>query len=58
MEDLPKELRDQMHFVFASEIRQVLETAIVGFPQIGAGENGHERVRRRRAEKAAASAQA
>ncbi len=58
MEDLPKELRDQMHFVFASEIRQVLETAIEGFPQIGAHENGHERVRRRRAEKAAASAQA
>ena len=58
MEDLPKELRDQMHFVFASEIRQVLETAIEGFPQVGASENGHERARRRRAEKAAASAQA
>ena len=58
MEDLPKELRDQMHFVFASEIRQVLETAIEGFPQVGSQENGHERVRRRRAEKAAASAQA
>jgi ATP-dependent Lon protease len=58
MEDLPKELRDQMHFVFASEIRQVLETAIEGFPQITAGDNGLERVRRRRGEKAAASVQA
>jgi ATP-dependent Lon protease len=59
MEDLPKELRDQMHFVFASEVRQVLETAIEGFPHIAAGENGHLRARRRRGEQtAAASAQA
>jgi ATP-dependent Lon protease len=27
-EDLPKELRDEMHFVFASDIRQVLDTAL------------------------------
>ena len=27
-EDLPKELRDEMHFVFASNIRQVLDTAL------------------------------
>jgi ATP-dependent Lon protease len=27
-EDLPKELRDEMHFVFASDIRQVLDAAI------------------------------
>ena len=58
LEDLPKELRDQMHFVFATDIRQVLETAIEGFPQLGASENGHEhdRTRRRRGEKAAAQA--
>ncbi|HEV2579799.1 MAG TPA: endopeptidase La [Ktedonobacteraceae bacterium] len=55
MEDLPKELRDQMHFVFASEVRQVLETAIEGFPQIAASENGHQRPRRRRGEQAAAA---
>ncbi|HEX6553382.1 MAG TPA: endopeptidase La, partial [Ktedonobacteraceae bacterium] len=28
MEDLPKELRDQMHFVFATDIRQVLDAAL------------------------------
>ena len=27
-EDLPKELRDEMHFVFASDIRQVLDAAL------------------------------
>src|SRR5216684_1162244 len=31
MEDLPKELRDQMKFVFVTDIPQVLETAIEGF---------------------------
>jgi ATP-dependent Lon protease len=55
MEDLPKELRDQMHFVFASEIRQVLEAAIEDFPREVASENGHQRVRRRRGEQAAAA---
>ncbi len=55
LEDLPKELREEMHFVFATDIRQVLETAIEGFPQVGASENGHERPRKRRSEKAAAA---
>jgi ATP-dependent Lon protease len=27
-EDLPKELREEMHFVFASDIRQVLDAAL------------------------------
>ncbi|HVB75336.1 MAG TPA: endopeptidase La [Ktedonobacteraceae bacterium] len=62
MEDLPKELRDQMKFVFATDIPQVLETAIEGFgaksraSRATPGENGHERPRRRRGEKAAAKA--
>jgi ATP-dependent Lon protease len=62
MEDLPKELRDQMKFVFVTDIPQVLETAIEGFslkaptsePRIV--ENGHQRPRRRKGEKAAAKA--
>ena len=62
MEDLPKELRDQMKFVFVTDIPQVLETAIEGFslkaptsePRIV--ENGHQRTRRRKGEKAAAKA--
>ncbi len=62
MEDLPKELREQMHFVFVTEIRQVLDAALE--PAQGArasrskeGENGHERApRRRKGEKAAARA--
>src|SRR5579884_951638 len=67
MEDLPKELRDQMHFVFASEIRDVLETAIEGFDKLtthgkeaGNGHDRHreqERPKRRKVEKAAAKAQ-
>jgi ATP-dependent Lon protease len=65
LEDLPKELRDQMKFVFVTDIRQVLETAIEGFGEMEtrgkeAG-NGHdqdrERPRRRKVEKAAAKAQ-
>ena len=65
LEDLPKELRDQMKFVFVTDIRQVLETAIEGFDEMGmrgkeAG-NGHdqhrERPKRRKVEKAAAKAQ-
>src|SRR6266568_2578538 len=63
MEDLPKELRDQMTFVYASEIRDVLNTAIDGFglkakaTETRVVENGHQRApRRRKGEKAAAKA--
>ncbi|MGH2495617.1 MAG: endopeptidase La [Ktedonobacteraceae bacterium] len=62
MEDLPKELRDQMTFVFATDIPQVLETAIEGFslkdntPEPRIVENGHQRPHRRKVEKAAAKA--
>src|SRR5713226_865570 len=62
LEDLPKELRDQMKFVFVTDIPQVLETAIEGFslkataPVTLAAENGHQRPRRRKGEKAAAKA--
>jgi len=62
MEDLPKELRDQMKFVFVTDIPQVLETAIEGFslkataPEPRIVENGHQRPRRRKGEKAAAKA--
>ena len=60
MEDLPKELRDQMKFVFVTDIRQVLDTAIEGFgeqaPSVKEGTNGHERARRRKGERAAAKA--
>src|SRR5256714_3937149 len=60
MEDLPKELRDQMHFVFITDIREVLDTALEG----GSGKeaegqeaaNSHERPRRKKAEKVAAKA--
>jgi ATP-dependent Lon protease len=60
MEDLPKELREQMHFVFATDIREVLETALE--PATDRGEkakeavNGTDRSRRRKGEKAAAKA--
>ncbi len=54
MEDLPKELRDQMHFVFATDIRDVLEAAF----ESGQDEakpkdiaNGHARPKRRKVEK-------
>ena len=64
MEDLPKELRDQMQFVFVTDIRQVLDAALEPSSSSGrkvareieAG-NGHERPKRRRGEKAAAKAQ-
>ena len=62
MEDLPKELRDQMKFVFVTDIPQVLETAIEDFslkgttPEPRIVENGHQRPRRRKGEKAAAKA--
>ena len=51
-EDLPKELRDAMHFVFASDIRQVLDAALesstTGEEQTTS--NGHSR--KRKSEKA------
>ena len=63
MEDLPKELRDQMHFVFATDIRQVLDAALEPTMQQQEAKsketaNGHERSKRRKTEKAAAASQA
>jgi ATP-dependent Lon protease len=61
MEDLPKELRDQMKFVFVTDIREVLDEALE--PSGGKvasnleAENGHERPKRRRSDKVAAKAQ-
>jgi ATP-dependent Lon protease len=60
MEDLPKVLRDQMHFVFATDIRQVLDAALEpsstkGEKARGEEQNG-ERPRRRKSEKAVARA--
>jgi len=61
MEDLPKELRDQMKFVFVTDIREVLDAALEPtgrkVPSVIESENGHERPKRRRGEKAAAKAQ-
>jgi len=61
MEDLPKELRDQMKFVFATDIREVLDTALEPSDKKAASEiesgNGHERPKRRRGEKVVAKAQ-
>jgi ATP-dependent Lon protease len=62
MEDLPKELRDQMKFVFVTDIQEVLEAALeTSGRKVASGfeaENGHERPKRRRGEKVAAKAQA
>jgi ATP-dependent Lon protease len=60
MEDLPKELREQMHFVFVTDIREVLEAALEPTKQqqeakMKEAANGHERPKRRKAEKAAAA---
>lgn len=61
LEDLPKELRDQMKFVYATDIRQVLEAALepgVKEEEREKEEEDHrERTKRRRGEKAAAKAQ-
>jgi ATP-dependent Lon protease len=61
MEDLPKELRDQMKFVFVTDIRKVLDAALEPSGRTATSvmeaENGHERPKRRRGEKAAARAQ-
>jgi ATP-dependent Lon protease len=58
LEDIPAELREQMTFVFASEIRNVLETAIEGYAQIApgpeVGSNGlHGHARRKKGDKSA-----
>src|SRR5437660_2195461 len=46
MEDLPKELREQMHFIFVTDIREVLDAAIEPVEEKGAKskatETGHE----------------
>jgi ATP-dependent Lon protease len=57
-EDLPKELRDQMSFVFASDIRQVLDAALEPSTVQGekASANGTVRPRKRKSEKAVAKA--
>src|SRR5712691_3421637 len=61
MEDIPKELHDQMQFVFVTDIREVLEEALEPSgsktTNLIEAENGHERPKRRRGEKAAAKAQ-
>ena len=63
LEDLPKELREQMHFVYATDIREVLEAALEPAPENATKDksdsNGHghghaERPKRRKGEKAAA----
>jgi ATP-dependent Lon protease len=60
MEDLPKELREQMNFVFATDIRQVLDAALepgaLKVEKTKEPENGTERPKRRKSEKAAAKA--
>ena len=64
LEDLPKELRDQMHFVYATDIREVLDAALEAAQerQVKTGANGangsnghghHERSKRRKGEKTA-----
>ena len=61
MEDLPRELRDQMKFVFVTDIRQVLDAALEPSgskaTSVIEADDGHERPKRRRGEKAAAKAQ-
>jgi ATP-dependent Lon protease len=62
MEDLPKEMRDQMHFVFANDIREVLDAALEPSkssprPKEKTDESGNGvRPRRRKSEKAVAKA--
>ncbi len=61
LEDLPKELRDQMKFVFVTDIREVLDAALEPSGRRATRaievEDGHERPKRRRGEKVAAKAQ-
>jgi ATP-dependent Lon protease len=58
LEDLPKELREQMHFVFATDIRQVLDAALEPISDKDAkiGQNNEERPKKRKSEKIAAKA--
>ncbi len=58
MEDLPQELRDQMTFVYATDIRQVLDNALEPIEELTEEEspNGDARPRKRKSEKAAAKA--
>ncbi|HCF87191.1 MAG TPA: endopeptidase La, partial [Ktedonobacter sp.] len=60
MEDLPKEMREQMHFVFVTDIRQVLEAALEPSKQEQEAKtretaNGHARPKRRKPEKVVAA---
>jgi ATP-dependent Lon protease len=59
-EDLPKELREQMTFVYATDIRQVLEAALepssAKGEKAGSDEDDSTRPRRRKSEKAVAKA--
>src|SRR5437879_1847313 len=62
LEDLPKELREQMHFVFVTDIREVLEAALEPAKRQQEAKpketaNGHERPKRRKTEKAAPASQ-
>jgi ATP-dependent Lon protease len=56
LEDLPKELREQMDFVFAGEIRDVLEAAVEDYAELvahdDASSNGHTHAKRKKSEKA------
>ena len=58
LEDLPKELREQMTFVYATDVRDVIEAALE--PSVVKGEKAAEenapRPKRRKGEKAAAKA--
>ncbi|QBD83614.1 endopeptidase La [Ktedonosporobacter rubrisoli] len=60
MEDLPKELREQMKFVFATDISEVLDTALEPIhnhhEKLSSAQDGTERPRRRKSEKAVAKA--
>jgi ATP-dependent Lon protease len=58
LEDLPAEPREQMHFVFVSDVREVLDAALESPDEKGEkGEpDSDERPRRRKGEKAAAKA--
>jgi ATP-dependent Lon protease len=66
MEDIPQELREQMTFVFANEIREVVNAALEPATEEmakgkeaenGLDHHGRERPKRRKAEKAAAKGQ-
>jgi ATP-dependent Lon protease len=61
MEDLPKELRDQMKFVYATDIPEVLDAALEPSDKKAASSieegNEHARPKRRRGERVAAKAQ-